>query len=111
MVGLFCEQYAYNDQLRATLGDLELIVQEPREKFADFVKRFLSKTTDLVVPLPQSEQIRMILRNLRPEFKDKMYHLPLANFSALMDTGRAVEEQLAKNPPKPEPRPYQPRRF
>ncbi|XP_058202130.1 uncharacterized protein LOC131316715 [Rhododendron vialii] len=90
----FINQYAYNVQIEVTTRDLEMLKQKPNESFANFLTRWRKKAAQMKTLRSEEDQIRMVVRNLLPQFLRHMYSQAISTFKCLYATGLQVEDGL-----------------
>ncbi|KAI8551460.1 hypothetical protein RHMOL_Rhmol06G0187700 [Rhododendron molle] len=90
----FNSQYSYNAQLKMTTRELESTKMTAKESFADFIKRWRTKAALMTDRISEKDQIRIISRNLLPDFAKNLVLVQGANWETFFDSGLAVEEAL-----------------
>lgn len=90
----FNSQYSYNAQLKMTTRELESTKMLANESFADFIKRWRGKAALMTDRPSEKDQIRIISRNLQPDFAQNLVLVQDANFETFFDSGLAIEEAL-----------------
>ncbi|TNV98132.1 hypothetical protein C5H24_12630, partial [Xylella fastidiosa] len=91
----FVAQYNYNIQLEMTVRELESTKIGKNESFADFVKRWRGKASQMMERPSEKEQMRIITRNLEPDFaKHLVVFQTTADFKTFYEAGLAVEDAL-----------------
>ena len=94
IANIFVKQYSYNAELEVTLRDLEDARQEPKEKFADFVRRFRSVAAKIINWPNEEDQMNLLVRNLQPNYYRHISGATLIDFGHLYKTGVRVEERM-----------------
>ena len=88
----FVAQYNYNIQLEMTVRELKSTKIGKNESFADFVKRWRGKASQMMDRPSETEQMRIITRNLEPDFaKHLVVFQTTADFKTFYEAGLAVE--------------------
>ncbi|KAI8530220.1 hypothetical protein RHMOL_Rhmol11G0039100 [Rhododendron molle] len=91
----FVAHYNYNIQLEMTVRELESIKMEANESFADFVKGWRGKASQIIDRPFDKEQMRIITRNLAPDFaRHLVVFQTTADFKTFYEVGLAVEDAL-----------------
>lgn len=93
-VHAFIKQYEYNLTLRITLRDLENTYQEPREGYSDFLMRWKTKASQMINRPEEEEQVRLVTRNLRPEYIEKLEYQGITTFLQMDRMCAAVDEAI-----------------
>ena len=55
-----------------SIRDLELTKQRPNESFSDILTRFMNKAGLMKNKLAEKDQVRMIVRNVSPNFVERL---------------------------------------
>ena len=91
----FVAQYNYNIQLAMTIRELESTKMGKNESFADFIKRWRGKASQMMERPSEKEQMRIITRNLEPDFaKHLVVFQTTADFKTFYEAGLAIEEAI-----------------
>ena len=90
----FVEQYIYNESLEITLRDLEATRQEPRESFTEFVTRWRTKASKMLKISDEDEHVDIVIKNLQPEYLEKIEYTGVDTFPRLMKLGATVEDHI-----------------
>lgn len=91
----FMAQYNYNIQLEMTIRELDATKMGANESFADFIKRWRGKASQMIDRPSEKEQMRIITRNLSPDFaKHLVVFQATADFKTFYEAGLAVEEAI-----------------
>ncbi|KAG5549095.1 hypothetical protein RHGRI_014462 [Rhododendron griersonianum] len=90
----FNSQYSYNVQLKMTTRELESTKMGAKEPFADFIQRWRAKAAKMTDRPSEKDQIRIISRNLQPDFAKNLVLVQGANWETFFDSGLAIEEAL-----------------
>lgn len=91
----FVAQYNYNIQLEMTIRELESTKMGKNESFADFIKRWRGKASQMMERPSEKEQMRIITRNLEPDFaKHLVVFQTTADFKTFYEAGLAIEEAI-----------------
>lgn len=91
----FVAHYNYNIQLEMTVRELESTKMEANESFANFVKRWRGKASQMIDCPSDKEQMRIITRNLAPDFtRHLVVFQTTADFKTFYEAGLAVEDAL-----------------
>lgn len=91
----FINQYSCNTEAPFTLLDLEMIKQEGKESFNDFLIRWRSKAAHMSNRPTEVDQVAMIVQGLKPAYQ---HYLEFANISTISDLkrlGTKAEENIA----------------
>ncbi|KAI8572311.1 hypothetical protein RHMOL_Rhmol01G0187800 [Rhododendron molle] len=91
----FIAQYNYNSQLKMTIRELESTKMEPKESFADFVKRWRAKAALMTECPSERDQLRIISRTLHLHYAKHLVPVQAsANFKTFFEPGLAIEDAL-----------------
>ncbi|KAH7836661.1 hypothetical protein Vadar_004049 [Vaccinium darrowii] len=91
----FMAQYNYNIQLEMTIRELDATKMGTNESFADFIRRWRGKASQMIDRPSEKEQMRIITKNLAPDFvKHLVVFQTTADFRTFYEAGLAVEDAL-----------------
>ncbi|KAI8550892.1 hypothetical protein RHMOL_Rhmol06G0142800 [Rhododendron molle] len=90
----FNSQYSYDAQLKMTTRELESTKMIAKESFADFINRWRAKAALMTDHPSEKDQIRIVSRNLLPDFAKNLVLVQGVNWETFFDSGLAIEEAL-----------------
>lgn len=91
----FITQYSCNTEAPFTIRDLEMIKQEDKESFTDFLIRWRSHAAHMTNRPTEVDQVSMIIQGLKPSYQ---HYLEFANISTITDLkrmGLKAEKKMA----------------
>ena len=90
----FVAQYIYNESLDITIRDLETTRQESQETLAEFVTRWRTKAAKMLKRPEEGEQVEIVIKNLQPEYLDRLEYQGVDSFLQLMRIGARIEDNV-----------------
>lgn len=90
----FLKQYRYNSQLPVGLRELEATKQGERENFSTFLNRWREKAAQMTNRPNEEDQVRMVIKNLQPKYREPLKFQPIDSFTGLYKVGLLVEEDV-----------------
>src|SRR2546429_5722690 len=91
---LFLKEYAFNAEIDVGIRDLECIAQKADESFVDYSIRWRSKLSQMKNRPDSEEQIKLFIKGTLPQFRSKMYCMPLETFAQVYKVGLSIEDQI-----------------
>ncbi|XP_077246117.1 uncharacterized protein LOC143885984 [Tasmannia lanceolata] len=94
--GKLIEQFSMEEGIEVTKRDLKQLKQGPQETFTFFIRRWRRKSAQLSQRMSESEQIKLVLKSLSPQYFHflALQHYP--SFDHLIKTGTQTEDAIAK---------------
>src|SRR3989441_7246538 len=90
----FLEQFSFNSMMNVGLRELENTTQNPDESFSDYLNRWRKKLIMIRNKPDEQELIKIFIRGTLPPFRNKMYCIPLRDFSDVYRMGASIEDLL-----------------
>src|SRR3989442_10977087 len=76
------------------LRELETTIENRGESFIDYLTRWRKRLILIKNRPDESELIEMFIKGTLPEFRNKLYFIPLKDFSEVYKMGIRIENQL-----------------
>ncbi|XP_077250960.1 uncharacterized protein LOC143890242 [Tasmannia lanceolata] len=92
----FVEQFSMEEGIEVTKRDLKAIKQGPQETFTSFVRRWRRKEAQMTNRPSEEDQIKIVVKNLSPQYYHFMATQYYSNFNHLIKTGTITEDALLK---------------
>ncbi|XP_077219730.1 uncharacterized protein LOC143853922 [Tasmannia lanceolata] len=92
----FVEQFSMEEEIEVTKRDLKAIKQGPQEIFTSFVRRWRRKAAQMTNRLSEEDQIKIMVKNLSPQYYHFMATQYYSDFNHLIRTGTITEDALLK---------------
>src|SRR2546425_1611136 len=90
----FLDHFSFNTTLNVGLRELETTVQKRDEPFVDYLTRWRKRLILIKNRPEESELIEMFIKGTLPEFRSKLYFIPLKDFGEVYKMGIRIENQL-----------------
>src|SRR3989441_10907811 len=90
----FLDHFSFNTTLNVGLRELETTVQKRDEPFIDYLTRWRKRLILIKHRPDESELIEMFIKGTLPEFRNKLYFIPLKDFAEVYKMGIRIENQL-----------------
>ena len=90
----FTEQYKDNVETRVSMRTLEVLTQNEKEGFTDFLARWRAVSTQLTNRPSESEMVAKFINNLRQPYHGHMRYSNIENFRQLTAVGTKIEDDL-----------------
>src|SRR2546429_2474104 len=90
----FLDHFSFNTAMNVGLRELETIVQKRDEPFIEYLTRCRKRLVLLKNRPEESELIEMFIKGTLPEFRSKLYFIPLKDFGEVYKMGIRIENQL-----------------
>ncbi|XP_077237179.1 uncharacterized protein LOC143878845 [Tasmannia lanceolata] len=92
----FVEQFSMEEGIDVTKRDLKALKQGHNETFTSFIRRWRRKAAQMTHRLPDSEQIKIVVKNLSSQYYHHMAIQYFIDFDFLIKTGTQIEDALSK---------------
>ncbi|XP_077249459.1 uncharacterized protein LOC143888967 [Tasmannia lanceolata] len=92
----FVEQFSMEEGIEVTKRDLKAIKQGPQETFTSFVRRWRRKAAQMTNRPSEEDQIKIVVKNLSPQYYHFMATQYYSDFNHLIKTGTITEDALLK---------------
>ncbi|XP_077237185.1 uncharacterized protein LOC143878852 [Tasmannia lanceolata] len=92
----FVEQFSMEEGIDVTKRDLKALKQGHNETFTSFIRRWRRKAAQMTHRLSDEEQIKIVVKNLSPQYYHHMAIQYFLDFNHLIKTGTQIEDALAK---------------
>ncbi|XP_077215929.1 uncharacterized protein LOC143850584 [Tasmannia lanceolata] len=92
----FVEQFSMEQGIDVTKRDLKALKQGHNETFTSFIRRWRRKAAQMTHRLPDSEQIKIVVKNLSSQYYHHMAIQYFIDFDFLIKTGTQIEDALSK---------------
>ncbi|XP_077242456.1 uncharacterized protein LOC143882969 [Tasmannia lanceolata] len=92
----FVEQFLMEEGIEVTKRDLKAIKQGPQETFTSFVRRWRRKAAQMTNRPSEEDQIKIVVKNLSPQYYHFMATQYYSDFNHLIKTGTIIEDALLK---------------
>ncbi|XP_077223362.1 uncharacterized protein LOC143856965 [Tasmannia lanceolata] len=92
----FVEQFSMEEGIEVTKRDLKAIKQGPQETFTPFVRRWRRKAAQMTNRPSEEDQIKIVVKNLSPQYYHFMATQYYSDFNHLIKTGTITEDALLK---------------
>ncbi|XP_077210044.1 uncharacterized protein LOC143845548 [Tasmannia lanceolata] len=92
----FVEQFSMEEGIEVTKRDLKAIKQGPQETFTSFVRRWRRKAAQMTNRPSEEDQIKIVVKNLSPQYYHFMATHYYSDFNHLIKTGTITEDALLK---------------
>ncbi|XP_077247897.1 uncharacterized protein LOC143887664 [Tasmannia lanceolata] len=92
----FVEQFSMEEGIEVTKRDLKMLKQGHNETFTSFIRRWRRKAVRMTHRLSDEDQIKIVVKNLSPQYYHHMAIQYFLDFNHLIKTGTQVEDALAK---------------
>ncbi|XP_077215965.1 uncharacterized protein LOC143850623 [Tasmannia lanceolata] len=92
----FVEQFSMEEGIEVTKRDLKAIKQGPQETFTSFVRRWRRKAAQMTNRPSEEDQIKIVVKNLSPQYYHFMATQYYSDFNQLIKTGTITEDALLK---------------
>ncbi|XP_077222090.1 uncharacterized protein LOC143855929 [Tasmannia lanceolata] len=92
----FVEQFSMEEGIEVTKRDLKAIKQGPQETFTSFVRRWRRKANQMTNRHAEEDQIKIVVKNLSPQYYHFMATQYYSDFNHLIKTGTITEDALLK---------------
>ncbi|XP_077246134.1 uncharacterized protein LOC143886015 [Tasmannia lanceolata] len=92
----FVEQFSREEGIDVTKRDLKALKQGHNETFTSFIRRWRRKAAQMTHRLSDEEQIKIVVKNLSPQYYHHMAIQYFLDFNHLIKTGTQIEDALAK---------------
>ncbi|XP_077219398.1 uncharacterized protein LOC143853497 [Tasmannia lanceolata] len=92
----FVEQFSMEEGINVTKRDLKALKQGHNETFTSFIRRWRRKAVQMTHRLPDEEQIKIVVKNLSPQYYHHMAIQYFLDFNHLIKTGTQIEDALSK---------------
>ncbi|KDP39492.1 hypothetical protein JCGZ_04156 [Jatropha curcas] len=77
--------------------NLEATVQKQDETFIDYMARWRTRVTQMRKSLDTNEQIKIFIKGTLLTFHEKLYYIPLTEFSQVYEVGTAIEDKIRED--------------
>src|SRR2546425_1114686 len=91
---LFLREYAFNAEMDVGMRDLECTAQKTDEPFAEYLMRWRSKLSQMKRRPDAEDQIKLFIKGTLPQYRSKMYYMPLESFAQVYKVGLSIEDQV-----------------
>ncbi|XP_077252493.1 uncharacterized protein LOC143891876 [Tasmannia lanceolata] len=92
----FVEQFSMEEGIDVTKRDLKALKQGHNETFTSFIRRWRRKAAQMTHRLSDEDQIKIVVKNLSPQYYHHMAIQYFLDFNHLIKTGTQIEDALAK---------------
>ncbi|XP_077219773.1 uncharacterized protein LOC143853962 [Tasmannia lanceolata] len=92
----FVEQFSMEEGIDVTKRDLKALKQGHNETFTSFIRRWRRKAAQMTHRLSDEEQIKIVVKNLSPQYYHHMAIQYFLDFNHLIKTGTQIEDALSK---------------
>src|SRR5256884_3079950 len=90
----FLDHFSFNTAMNVGLRELETTVQKRDEPFIDYLTWWRKRLILIKNRPDENELIEMFIKGTLPEFRNKLYFIPLKDFSEVYNMGIRIENQL-----------------
>src|SRR2546425_1010163 len=90
----FLDHFSFNTTMNVGLRELEITTQKRDESFIDYLTRWRKRLILIKNRPDESELIEMFIKGTLPEFRNKLYFIPLKDFSEVYKMGIRIENRL-----------------
>ncbi|XP_077232390.1 uncharacterized protein LOC143869527 [Tasmannia lanceolata] len=90
------EQFSMEEGIEVTKRDLKQLKQGPQETCTYFIRRWRRKSAQLSQRMSESEQIKLVLNSLSPQYFHFLAPQHYPKFDHLIKTGTQTEDAIAK---------------
>ncbi|XP_077226478.1 uncharacterized protein LOC143859713 [Tasmannia lanceolata] len=90
------EQFSMEEGIEVTKRDLKQLKQGLQETFTFFIRRWRRKSAQLSQRMTESEQIKLVLKSLSPQYFHFLAPQHYPSFDHLIKTGTQTEDAIAK---------------
>src|SRR2546425_2876542 len=91
---MFLKEYAFNAEMDVGMRDLESTAQKADEPFVEYLIRWRSKLSQMKRRPDAEDQIKLFIKGTLPQFRSKMYYMPLESFAQVYKVGLSIEDQM-----------------
>ncbi|XP_077217858.1 uncharacterized protein LOC143852360 [Tasmannia lanceolata] len=91
----FVEQFSMEEGIDVTKRDLKALKQGHNETFTSFIRRWRRKAAQMTHRLPDEEKIKIVVKNLSPQYYHHMAIQYFLDFNHLIKTGTQIEDALS----------------
>ncbi|XP_077226343.1 uncharacterized protein LOC143859575 [Tasmannia lanceolata] len=92
----FVEQFSMEEGIDVTKRDLKALKQGHNETFTSFIRRWRRKAAQMTHRLSDADQIKIVVKNLSPQYYHHMAIQYFLDFNHLIKTGTQIEDALSK---------------
>ncbi|XP_077218677.1 uncharacterized protein LOC143852908 [Tasmannia lanceolata] len=92
----FVEQFSMEEGIDVTKRDLKMLKQGHNETFTSFIRRWRRKAAQMTNRLSDEDQIKIVVKNLYPQYYHHMAIQYFLDFNHLIKTETQVEDALTK---------------
>ncbi|XP_077223093.1 uncharacterized protein LOC143856709 [Tasmannia lanceolata] len=92
----FVQQFSMEEGIDVTKRDLKALKQGHNETFTSFIRRWRRKAAQMTHRLSDEDQIKIVVKNLSPQYYHHMAIQYFLDFNHLIKTGTQIEDALAK---------------
>ena len=87
-------RYQSNIQVSTSLRELEILRQEDRESFTNYLSRWKATAAQMVSPPEERELVKIFVNNLQPRYRNHLRYLGLNTFDQIYRIGIEIEDDL-----------------
>ena len=92
----FAKQYADNAEIQVNMRTLEVLTQNEKEGFTDFLSRWRKTSTQLVERPDEATLVEKFVDNLKPIYANHLRYQNIKSFKDLTVLGTRIEDDIRK---------------
>ncbi|XP_077247235.1 uncharacterized protein LOC143886952 [Tasmannia lanceolata] len=92
----FVEKFSMEEGIDVTKRDLKALKQGHNETFTSFIRRWRRKAAQMTHRLSDADQIKIVVKNLSPQYYHYMAIQYFLDFNHVIKTGTQIEDSLSK---------------